>query len=387
MSKIIDKEVLSHPLCARMAEEKERGLKLLYDATDNRCRYHPLNSGNKQVSLLSQGMCPTAFLNLYPTLLALHCNHDQSKLKMNPAGEIISCPLGSEGVSFRVYSLKIKFNLWAYFKNFLRWVLNFLYPVEIPDKDVFIKAVDEGRGCSVGITRGQDFYFNLDQKDELCPAAFTSIYPYLDIEKNNFIAGCPDYRTQVTFSILDKSNDTKHVNDKLCDQYSTRIKLKRTMGDFNFPIKMDQWYSVDKLIKSSGITCYTSFHIAYPYFYILCHGGQLAFLSPDRQTAGICCPNTSFAVQYKVTKDSQGTYKYACIKTHTDCPRGIGLNDEVIMDNFENSLPYYRGLYEIYTVIKKMELSHKTSEEPPLEVEITSKNGDQATEWSIRRDI
>ena len=32
MSKIIDKEVLSHPLCARMAEEKERGLKLLYDA-------------------------------------------------------------------------------------------------------------------------------------------------------------------------------------------------------------------------------------------------------------------------------------------------------------------------------------------------------------------
>jgi len=57
------------------------------------------------------------------------------------------------------------------------------------------------------------------------------------------------------------------------------------------------------------------------------------------------------------------------------------------MDNFENSLPYYRGLYEIYTVIKKMELSHEASEAQPLEVEITSTNGDQATEWSIRRDI
>jgi hypothetical protein len=57
------------------------------------------------------------------------------------------------------------------------------------------------------------------------------------------------------------------------------------------------------------------------------------------------------------------------------------------MDNFEDSLPYYRGLYEIYTVIKKMELSHAASEGPTLEVGITSKNGDQATEWSIRRDI
>ena len=57
------------------------------------------------------------------------------------------------------------------------------------------------------------------------------------------------------------------------------------------------------------------------------------------------------------------------------------------MDNFENSLPYYRGLYEIYTVIKKMELSHDASEGSPLEVEITSTNGDQLTEWSIRRDI
>ena len=106
MTIVTDKDVLNHPLCARMAEEKEKGLKLIYGAADNRCRYHPLNTDNKQVSLLSQGMCPTAFLNLYPTLLALHCNNDQSKLKMNPAGEIISCPLGVEGVRFRVYSSK-----------------------------------------------------------------------------------------------------------------------------------------------------------------------------------------------------------------------------------------------------------------------------------------
>ncbi len=386
MSTITNKEVSSHPLCARMAEEKEKGLKLVYDATDNRCRYHPLNSDNKQVSLLSQGMCPAAFLNLYPTLLALHCNQNKSKLKMNPAGEIISCPLGSDGVSFRIYSSKRKFNPWVYFKNILRWILNFIMPVEIPDKDIHIKAVDEGKGCLIGITRDHDFYFNLDKRDELCPAAFTSIYPYLDIENNNFVAGCPDYRTQVTFSILDKPTDAKHINDKLCDKYSTQVKLKRTMGDFDFPVQIDQWYSVDELIKASGIPCYTSFHVAYPYFYVLYHGGQLAFLSPDRQTAGVCCPNTSFAVQYNVMQDDQGTYKYKCIKTHQDCPRGIGLNDEVIMSNFDKALPFYRGLYEIYTVIKKME-SFSDDSGPSSEVEIASINGDHGTEWSIRRDI
>ena len=64
-----------------MVEERDQNLKATFDANDNRCRYHSKEAKDNQGPLLSQGMCPVAYLNLYPTLFALHLNQNESLIK------------------------------------------------------------------------------------------------------------------------------------------------------------------------------------------------------------------------------------------------------------------------------------------------------------------
>ena len=111
---------MPHSICSLMVEEKEQNLTATFDANDNRCRYHSGESKEKQVPLLSQGMCPVAYLNLYPTLFALHLNQNKSLIKFNPKGHKICCPIGSEGVTFKVHRAKVNLNPIDYGKNLLR---------------------------------------------------------------------------------------------------------------------------------------------------------------------------------------------------------------------------------------------------------------------------
>ena len=374
---------MSHPICTQMVEEKEKPPQATYEANDHNCRYHPGNTDGEKVSLISQGMCPVAYLHIYPTLFALHLNQKDSKKKIEPSQLNICCPLGSDGVSFKAYTTKVKMTLIDYGKNFfskrnpwLRQIVNLVYPVEQFDKNTHIEAVSEGNGCPFGIKKGDTFNFNLDRRDEFCPAAFNSVYPLLGTGKDNFSVGCPDYRTNVRFSLVKDQQASNLQEQARCDSYFSKVKIVDTFGDFDCPIEKHQWYSIDEVVEASGIRCFSSFHTAFPYFYALYNGGQLGFLTGERYTAGISCPNASYLIKYKVSRD-KGGYKYTCEKDHQDCPRKIKMNEEIVIENFENALPFYHGLSDLYTALLKTESQ---------EISITSMRGKTGLVWSIMQD-
>ena len=125
--------------------------------------------------------------------------------------------------------------------------------------------------------------------------------------------------------------------------------------------------------------------MAFPYFYALYNGGQLGFLTGERYTAGIGCPNATYLVKYKVSRDEKDRYKYSCEKSHQDCPRKIETNEDIIIDNFENAVPYYYGLYDLYTSLIKIE-SLKEGQKEPGEVIISSVRGETGMIWSVLKD-
>lgn len=375
-----------------MVEEKDQPPKATYEANDHNCRYHPGNTDDEQVSLISQGMCPITYLHIYPTLLALHLNLEESKINIDASELNIYCPLGKDGVLFKAYTSKVKMSFSDYRKFFfskknpwLRKIVNLFYPIELFGKNTYVEAVDEGKGCPFGIKKGDSFYFNVDRKDEFCPAAFNSVYPLLGTGKDNFSVGCPDYRTNVRFSLTDKQQTSISEGQASCDSYSSKVKITNTYENFDCPIETDRWYTVDEIIQVSGIRCFSSFHTAFPYFYALYNGGQLGFLTGERYTAGISCPNSTYLVKYKVSRDKKGRYKYACEKSHQDCPRKIGLNEDIIIDNFEKALPFYYGLSDLYTALLKTE-SFNENQKEPQEIKVVSMRGKTGLTWSILHD-
>jgi uncharacterized repeat protein (TIGR04076 family) len=367
-----------------MCEEKSKDLKATFEANDNRCRYHAKEAEDKKVPLLSQGMCPVAYLNLYPTLFALHLNQDESAIKFNLRDHNIQCPLGSDGVSFKVHRTKAALSPLERGKNLIRKMANIIMPVEVFDKHTHIEAVDEGEGCPLGIKKGDSFYFNLDQTDEFCPAAFNSVYPLLGTGKNNFAVGCPDYRTNVKFSLEEDISRPSKKETANCDSYSSKIKITKVYGDFSIPIERDHWYTLDEVIKICGIRCYASFHVAFPYLYTLYNGGQLGFLTRDRQSAGIGCPNTSSLIKYIVSKDNADQYKFLAQNTNSNCPREIEASEEIFVGNFEKSIPFYYGLYDLYTSLKKIE-SLGANQQSKADTSITSLKGNTGLVWSIMK--
>ena len=370
-----------------MVEERDLPPRATYEANDHNCRYHPGNGENEKISLVSQGMCPIAYLHLYPTLFALHLNQKKSEIKIGPDELNIHCPLGSDGVRFKTYTTKVKTNLIDYGKNFfskknplLRKIANWFYPVELFGKNTHIEAIDAGKGCVFGIKKGDSFHFNLDRSDEFCPAAFNSVYPLLGTGKDNFSVGCPDYKTNVRFSLTNTERSPALKKQASCDSYSGKVMIIHTFGNFDLPIKMNRWYSVDEIIEASGIRCFSSFHTAFPYFYALYNGGQLGFLTGERYTAGIGCPNSTYLVKYKVSRDNTGRYKYTCEKTHQDCPRKIRANEDIIIDDFEKALPFYHGLSDLYTSLLKSEDLESQG------INVTSLRGESGLIWTIMRN-
>ena len=376
---------MAHPICVQMVNEKELSSQVTYVANDNNCRYHPGNTENDQIPLLSQGMCPVAYLHVYPTLLALHLNQNQSKIKIDSNQLEIYCPLGSDGVLFKTYTAKVKIGFTKIFKQFfskknpwLRKIVNLVYPVELFSKNTHLEVVSEGQGCAFGIKKGDTFSFNLDKKDEFCPAAFNSVYPLLNTGKEDFSIGCPDHRTNVRFSLSAEPGTLKSECKSNCDSYSSRVKIVKKYGKFNLPIELNRWYTIDEVIESLGIRCFSSYHVAFPYLYALYNGGQLGFLTGERNTAGIGCPNATYLIKYKVSRTEKGDYKYSCEKSHEDCPRKIEFNEDILIKNFEKSVPFFYGLYDLYVSLVKIESLNET-----MEVEISSIRGETGIVWSI----
>lgn len=373
-----------HDLCAIILEEVKKDGIIVAEINDNRCRYHPIRSKKQKIGLIRKGMCPVGYMSLYPFLFALHCSRDRTKLKLDIDRMVKQCPLGEEGATFKVNVEKIRFGLLEYVKNLARRLINLVIPCEVHDKNIVIEVIDKAAGCPLEFSKGDQFSFNIDRTDEMCPAAFNSVYPFLDLLSNNAVVGCPDYRTHVRFGTADYlrscANERREHFD--CDTYNARVQIGEKTDNFSCPVAVGKWYSIDELMGELGIRCFSSFHVAFPYLYTLYNGGQLGYLSRDRRKAGICCPSP-LSVRYMVAKENDGAYKYNCLQSHNACPRGVELRDEVVVGDFEKYVSFYASLNEIYTVIKKMG-SGPEMLSSNVEMKVPYQFGDDASLWVVR---
>ncbi len=365
--------------CDIVIQERFSNKIKVFSVNDDRCRYHRLKSKGVDGNIISKGMCPLAYLNLYPVLFALHTIRNASRQTFGSESLLKRCPLGDDGVLFSIFFEPHPFRTLSFMRNSFSRLMNIFIPFDVHNKIVGAQIVVAG-SCPLCMEKGQRFVFNVDKTDEICPAAVNSIYPLLG-EDTDFILGCPDYRTHVKYNTVALPLRASPGGKPECDSYTQKVKITRKIGDFPCPLEPDCWYEVDELLRIIKIPCFTSYHVAFPYLYALSKGGQLGYLSRNRMEAGICCPNAELAIQYMVSK-SEESYFYRSTKTHPECPRNVLLNDVTLLKDFIASLPFYTALNELYIILKKTSTMHD-SELADSMIVVESREGKMGLNWVI----
>ncbi|MBF0504459.1 MAG: hypothetical protein HQL14_05075 [Candidatus Omnitrophica bacterium] len=367
-------------LCDLALKDKDSEV-VVYDLNDNRCRYHPHRAKGKTQPLLKSFPCQLTFCYFYPSLFSLHCQQSFVLAQGNQIEQHLCCAAQDRGLEFSLTYRKRPKSFVNLFQIYVSRFMNIFIPFEQRDFLVDYTATRVNESCPLGIQLGDAFTFNVDNADELCPAAFHSVYPSGKLLENRCSVGCPDYRTHVKFrSSHDQPKDNIYTQ---CDTYRVKIQLKRISGTFDVPIKQGVWYSMDELIETLHLQCLTSFYIAFPYLLALLDKGQLGFLFYDRNKAGVCCPNDTCQVNYTVTKDKKGRYCFQCTQEHSQCPRRIKEGDVVHLENFEERVPFYSGLHDLFVVIKKWDQYESLTHHKNQQIITTFRNC--RLEWDICR--
>lgn len=170
------------------------------------CRYHSGPTGIERVA--PEGMCLAAFHVAYPYSLALL--YDADFPDVDEKGSIyVRCPNPQGGIVLEVKRVLTTSSGMRFLKSLGAKVFEtFFHPVDVINyKIVYNIAAVQGT-CPAGYRAGERFEFNVWKRNELCPASFHSLYPYLLLknqgvsfnwregETQNEVA-CPDCRGAV----------------------------------------------------------------------------------------------------------------------------------------------------------------------------------------------
>ena len=183
-----------------------------------RCGYHVENQRYGLSALLPEGLCPEAYHNLYFISLGLLFN-----ARFNKERFMVKCPGEKNFVVFKAgfEKLNLRFRLFNLIKRLFQWA----YPGQVYRYGRLVWTVIEIKGsCPLGITVGSKYYINMGniqltkkllfpmgQPNELCPAAFDSLFPtlppllleegfpYSNDSPDRF--QCPDHLVNITFEI------------------------------------------------------------------------------------------------------------------------------------------------------------------------------------------
>lgn len=158
-----------------------------------KCRYHRREDQTYTCdSIAPKGLCLDAFHVVYPYCLALlydadfkgscHNAEDGSKV-------VIQCPLGElkmnvERVQTLPKPIKVAKTLGE--KVFKK----LFFPPDVPDYNIRITVSDVSDKCPH--EKGEEFFMNIRSQNELCPASFDAVYPFLDSKELEYIH-CPDH--------------------------------------------------------------------------------------------------------------------------------------------------------------------------------------------------
>ncbi|MDO8602379.1 MAG: hypothetical protein Q7O04_00825 [Candidatus Omnitrophota bacterium] len=176
------------------------------------CKYHKKKGELYSASAIApEGLCREIFYEAYPSCLALLYNGVPVNMRPRKKGTeemIVVCP-APEGVKVRIRSEEILPPFLRILKEFMEEVLKKVYRAfDIPLRNVIIEVMEAGPACPKGYKTGDRFKFNISRRDELCPAGFALVYPYVrslpgikNKNQGSFCVHCPDY-VGVTYEII-----------------------------------------------------------------------------------------------------------------------------------------------------------------------------------------
>lgn len=306
-------------------------------ADTTKCKYHKKKGQIYPASAIApKGLCPELFYAAYPACLAVLYNGKPMRGRPRKKGmqeTIISCP-APEGVKVRVRSEEVLPRPLKILKEFVEEVCKKLYRgFDAPFRRVTIEVIKTSPNCPKDYKIGQGFQFNIDKKDELCPAGFAAIYPFLrllsDVNNHKELANsvcvhCPDY-VGVTYEVTgDKKKLSMQNFDNICPKYnSLKLKIK-----YRWKGKKEE-LSLEDILP--GNFCILAFHSVYAYMTTLFTGGWFNWVNHEEHVI-VNCPspegigmyvksphnNQSVDFQIEVMKNSCNCYKKYKLKDRFD---------------------------------------------------------------------
>lgn len=149
-------------------------------AVKSPCRYHSSPGGIVRVAPI--GLCLDAFHAIYPYALAMLYD---ANFKNDGAHSSVSicCPSPKYKVVFKIKRVQAVSNGIKVLKNILAKIFEtFFYPIDVINYKVIYTVSGIQGKCPAGHKIGEQFEFNLWDKEELCPASFHSAFPFLLLE-------------------------------------------------------------------------------------------------------------------------------------------------------------------------------------------------------------
>lgn len=145
-------------------------------------------------------LCLHAFRSIYHLCL--------SKLYFSKSieEESFRCPSTETKVYLSVEKVPHK-DLKTRFLNFLRQIALFLrIPNDLKETKIKINVTKVEGDCPKGHRVGDEFYFNLGDKEEMCPASTFSLYTFLFGKRGSSSYQCPSHLVSVKYNISEVKN-------------------------------------------------------------------------------------------------------------------------------------------------------------------------------------
>lgn len=168
-------------------------------AIKTKCKYHrKVGQVYPTQALVPKGMCRELFYAAYPASLAVLYNGVPVRWRPRKKGieEMMAVCPAPDGIKVKVKSVEILPAPLRILKELAEEICKKFYRgYDAPFRKVTIEVMGTGTHCPKGYRTGDAFEFNIDKKDELCPAGFAALYPYLrrtDLNQPIFVH-CPDY--------------------------------------------------------------------------------------------------------------------------------------------------------------------------------------------------
>lgn len=340
-----------------------------------RCRYHRRRQDFSSAMIFPDKLCPSAFGILYPYCLSML---SRAKFPIENGKEVcrVSCPGMPSQVEFNIFRRPYKKRAFGKIAFYFKKILNFFMPVELLEHKVYIEVVKGSDGCPFSYNKGRIFEFNIGDKKEICPAALYSLYPFYlaFLDKNRHLEGhrqagnlscrmsCPDYRANIAFNLGSRAKDSADANKHFfakCDEYNhIYVKIAAAGNVGNSSVKEGLEYSIDQLIESLGIPCYTAFYNLFPYMLSLERGASLGFLTFDRNAAGIQCPNPAARLRLLLKKDvKRNSYFMNALGQRGICPKGIIKGRSYKLPGFLNNKFDISALASLFPYIMQLRSS------------------------------